>query len=200
MIVDDDPSIREIFTLLLSSKGYTVHEASGGRECIEGLRSVSPDLVLLDIMMHPVDGWETLARIRSNPLTLHVPAIMFSGKSPSQEEVISYGGWIEDYLMKPLTMATITRALSEVFERCRADARDRECYLKNGADPLLVNEYLQLRRFIYIRRKFSRELFGDSEDAAGATFPQKTRFDEITRILPLKTAGPGTPDHRVMEI
>ena len=199
MIVDDDPSIREVFSLLLSSQGYTVHAASGGRECIEGLRTISPDLVLLDIMMHPVDGWETLVTIRNDPLTLHIPAIMFSGKTPSQEEVISYGGWIEDYLMKPLTMPVITRALSGVFDRCHADVQARECYLKNGADPLLVEEYIQLRRFLFIRRKFSRDLFGDLDGTAGASFPQKTRFEEILQLLSLHAAEPGAGSSKATE-
>ena len=86
-------------------------------ECLDNLTRITPDLIILDIMMHPVDGWETLTRSGTIPEPRHIPVIMFSGKSPSREEVIQYGGWIEDYLMKPLSMQTITQALNAVFAR-----------------------------------------------------------------------------------
>ena len=183
LIVDDDPTIREVFSLILSSQGYTVHCADGGVSCIETLKSITPDLVLLDIMMHPVDGWETLTTIRNNPYTGQVPAIMFSGKTPSREEVINYGGWIHDYLMKPITMPIVSHALNDVFHRCNADAETRQYHMKNGTDPRIIDEYLQLRRFLFIRNKFSRELFRDSESTGYGPIPQKARFDELSSQL-----------------
>lgn len=176
-VVDDDITIREVFSALLTSKGYAVHSAGGGIECTELLRTITPDLVLLDIMMHPVDGWETLAAIRSNPHTSDIPVIMFSGKSPCREEVISYGGWIEDYLMKPVTMPVITAAISTVFDRCRSNAGMRQSYLEKGADPRVLDEFFQLRRFFFIRNKFSRDLFRDPDCLSSEDVQRRDRFE-----------------------
>ncbi|NMB77905.1 MAG: response regulator [Methanomicrobiales archaeon] len=192
LIVDDDPAIREVFSILLSKHGYTVHAAPGGRECLDCLKKTSPDLVMLDIMMHPIDGWETLTAIRKNPETGVLPTIMFSGKSPSREEVLMYGGWIEDYLMKPLTMQIISRSLASVFERSRTDADARLLYLRSGADPALVEEYFNLRRFLFIRDKFSREFCDEPEGSGSQTGRRRERLVELTRMLASLTTGGGT--------
>lgn len=183
LIVDDDPAIREVFSILLAEHGYTVHTADGGTDCLACLARVIPDLVMLDIMMFPVDGWETLTAIRGNPRTRGVPAIMFSGKNPSAEEIWQYGGWIEDYLMKPITMPTITSALTNIFERYRRGLTERECFLQAGADPALVDEYLSLKRLLFVQDKFTREVERGLKAAGYKIPPQKARFDELSRIL-----------------
>ena len=67
LIVDDDPAIREIFTVYLEMEGYRILAAAGGMECLDLLKTQKPDLILLDMMMEPMDGWETLLAIRSQP-------------------------------------------------------------------------------------------------------------------------------------
>jgi len=183
LIVDDDPAIREMFSTLLTDEGYKVISASGGTECLDHLSRTTPDLIILDIMMHPVDGWETLELIRKNPATSQIPAIMFSGKSPSCKEIIQYGGWIEDYLMKPLGMLTITGSLDAVFERRRFDMAAHQHYLQNGADPELVDEYLRMRRFLFIHDKFPCDPGEDSEGTGWVTRRRKARFEELRRVL-----------------
>jgi CheY-like chemotaxis protein len=183
LIVDDDPAIREVFSILLADHGYTVQAAQGGRECLAFLESTLPDLVLLDIMMYPVDGWETLAAIRRAPRTRALPAAMFSGKNPSADEIWQYGGWINDYLMKPITLPVITRALTGIFERCRKGDETRQFYLERGADPALVEEYLSLQRLLYIQEKFSREIKAGSATGGRIIPPQRARFEELCRLL-----------------
>jgi DNA-binding response OmpR family regulator len=183
LIVDDDPSIREIFSILLTKHGYEVTAASGGEECLDHLTRMTPDFVLLDIMMHPVDGWETLTAIRKNPATSVIPTIMFSGKSPSPAEIFNYGGWIEDYFMKPIGMKTITGSLNSAFERNRGNQKEREQYQQNGADPFMVDEYFSLKRFLFIHDKFSRELFGSPGGPGQAVTSRKARYDELRHAL-----------------
>jgi CheY-like chemotaxis protein len=138
LIVDDDPAIREIFTIILREHGYTVESAASAQECLDDLARRNPDLILLDIMMYPVDGWETLTTIRKNPGTSGIPVIMFSGKNPSRAEILQYGEWIEDYLMKPITMKVINNALKDVFDRTRVSKAERDLFLQNGGDPRMV--------------------------------------------------------------
>ena len=183
LIVDDDPAIREVFSILLARSGFSVMTAPGGSECLGLLESSHPDLILLDIMMHPVDGWQTLNAIRTRPEMSGIPVMMFSGKSPSADELFRYGGWIEDYFMKPITMQAITRSLNDVFERMSVTQAERERFLQNGAELSLVEEYCALKRFLFIYGKFSLEVFGNGSDPAAAVLPQRNRMAEISRKL-----------------
>ena len=66
LVVDDSPFIVDVFVTMLERGGYRTVAAYGGEECLEILKTVTPDLILLDIMMEPMDGWETLEKIKEN--------------------------------------------------------------------------------------------------------------------------------------
>jgi len=102
IIVDDDPEISEIFRVFLEKEGYTPIIANDGNACLEKLQYHPCDVILLDVMMAPMDGWETLVRIKTNPQTSPVPVIMISGKSLDGEEQEKYGAMFYQYLMKPV--------------------------------------------------------------------------------------------------
>ncbi|MCK4270994.1 MAG: response regulator [Methanogenium sp.] len=59
-MVDNDPDIRDFFRIFLTRQGHTIHTVPGGKECIEILQTLTPDLIVPEIMMEPMDGWETL--------------------------------------------------------------------------------------------------------------------------------------------
>ena len=80
LIVDDDERVREYVRVNLEMEGYTVREAGSAAQGLEVLEEVSPDLVLLDVMMPEVDGWEMLRRVRERHGTDAMPVVMFSGK------------------------------------------------------------------------------------------------------------------------
>ena len=80
LIVDDDARVREYVRVNLEMEGYTVREAGSAEQGLEVLEEVSPDLVLLDVMMPEVDGWEMLRRVRERHGTDAMPVVMFSGK------------------------------------------------------------------------------------------------------------------------
>ena len=80
LVVDDSPFIVDVFVTMLERGGYRTVAAYGGEECLEILKTVTPDLILLDIMMEPVDGWETLERIKENPETKDIPVLMLTAK------------------------------------------------------------------------------------------------------------------------
>jgi excisionase family DNA binding protein len=80
LIVDDDERVREYVRVNLEMEGYSVREAGSADEGLEVLEEVSPDLVLLDVMMPEVDGWEMLRRVRERHGTDAIPVVMFSGK------------------------------------------------------------------------------------------------------------------------
>ncbi len=80
LIVDDDPRLREFVRVNLEMEGYQVREASSADEGLEALDEEPPDLILLDVMMPKVDGWEMLRRVQERHGVGAIPVIMFSGK------------------------------------------------------------------------------------------------------------------------
>ena len=102
LIVDDDPDIANIFKIFLSRDGHTAVTASDGIICLEKVRQCKFDLILLDIMMAPMDGWETLEHIKSDPRTSSIPVIMVTGKPLEDKERVKYGNMFFQYLMKPV--------------------------------------------------------------------------------------------------
>ena len=95
LIVDDSSFIVEGLISFLKKK-YRTLAAYGGAECLTVLARETPSVVILDIMMEPMDGWETLARIKENPKTRNIPVLMFSAKKISVEEAAEHSIRIDD--------------------------------------------------------------------------------------------------------
>ena len=101
LIVDDDERLREYVRVNLEMEGYAVREAGSAEEGLEVLNELSPDLILLDVMMPQVDGWEMLRRVQERHGVGSIPVIMFSGKvdENSMQEAEARGA--QGFLGKP---------------------------------------------------------------------------------------------------
>jgi excisionase family DNA binding protein len=101
MIVDDDERVREYVRVNLEMEGYSVREAGSAEEGLDVLEEVSPDLILLDVMMPEVDGWEMLRRVQERHGVGAVPVVMFSGKVNARtgEEAAARGA--QGFIGKP---------------------------------------------------------------------------------------------------
>jgi excisionase family DNA binding protein len=84
LVVDDDPAVRQLVRLSLELEGYLVKEAAGAEEGLSAVESEPPDLILLDVMMPHVDGWEMLRQIQERHGAGSIPIVMFSGKVDAQ--------------------------------------------------------------------------------------------------------------------
>ncbi len=104
MTVDDEPDVRFVIREILEKDGHEVIEAGSCRECLQKLRKGKPDLILLDIMMPGMDGWETLEKIRSDEATKSIPIAMVTVKSILSEKLERGESMKElaDYIEKPL--------------------------------------------------------------------------------------------------
>ena len=100
LVVDDDPDILLYLSEFLESKGYTISTASSGKEALEKLDRDHPDLVLLDVMMPDMDGFEVCRRIRANAATALLPVVMVTGAGP-QERVKGIEADADDFFVKP---------------------------------------------------------------------------------------------------
>ena len=150
LIVDDSPYIVDGLVALLKRKGFKPIASHGGDEALAILSSTRPDLILLDIMMEPMDGWEALEKIKANPQTRDIPVLMFSAKKITPEEAREHSLNIEDFVSKPVNPSQLLDAIRRVFER-RADVKMESVVAKDaGLDPALIEEYSALRRSIEV--------------------------------------------------
>jgi two-component system, OmpR family, response regulator len=150
LIVDDSPYIVDGLVALLKRKGFRPLASHGGDEALSILNTTKPDLILLDIMMEPMDGWETLEKIKANPATKDLPVLMFSAKKISPEEAQEHCLNIEDFVSKPVNPAQLLDAIKRIFER-RKDVNMESVIARDaGMDPALIEEYARLRKSIEV--------------------------------------------------
>jgi len=101
LIVDDDPRVREYVRVNREMEGYGVREAGSAEEGLGVLEEVSPDLILLDVMMPEVDGWEMLRRVQERHGVGAIPVVMFSGKVDEQNAAEATARGAQGFLGKP---------------------------------------------------------------------------------------------------
>lgn len=125
LIIDDDLDTLRLVGLMLQRQGYQISAATNGQQGLEKAFEEDPDLILLDVMMPDMDGYEVTRRLRSNPSTLETPILMFTAKTQLDDKVIGFEVGANDYLTKPThpseLQARVKTLLSRVGEK-RANA------------------------------------------------------------------------------
>jgi len=159
LIVDDEPSLNELFVIGLTKYGFATEGVLGGRECLDLLKtSYQPDLILLDMMMEPMDGWETLVAIKQNLETKDIPVMMLTAKQLTPQEAQEYGMYIEDYILKPVTHSELYAAIEGVISRRRQVAEDMIKAREGGFEDALINEYGRLVKSTEITKRLLKLL------------------------------------------
>jgi DNA-binding response OmpR family regulator len=101
LILDDDPIILRLLQINFRLEGYEVDTASRGEEALERVRSHRPDVVVLDVMMPGVDGWEVCRRLKEMPGVNHVPVIFLSARAQDEDRQRGYALGVDEYVTKP---------------------------------------------------------------------------------------------------
>jgi CheY-like chemotaxis protein len=158
LVVDDSPFIVDVFVTMLERGGYRTVAAYGGEECLEILKTVTTDLILLDIMMEPIDGWETLRRIKEKQETKDIPILMLTAKQLTPSEAQEYGGFIEDYVLKPITHRELYEAIEHVLSRRQSIKSDIEIAKSSGFNEEIIAEYARLSKNIDVNRRLMKIL------------------------------------------
>jgi excisionase family DNA binding protein len=104
LLVDDDEKVRELVRVNLEFEGYTVREAGSADEGLTAIAEAKPDLVLLDVMMPHVDGWEMLRQIQDQYGVGAIPVVMFSGKADEQAQVQATSSGAQAFVGKPFDL------------------------------------------------------------------------------------------------
>jgi DNA-binding response OmpR family regulator len=137
LVVDDDPDIRGLLAELLRRAGHEVVEAENGRVGLRVFHASSPDLVVLDVSMPELDGWQTLERIRD---LSDVPVIMLTARGAELERVRGLQAGADDYMVKPFGRQELVARVQALLRRTRPGSDDRH---ETYADDRLTIDFAQ---------------------------------------------------------
>jgi len=178
LVVDDERRIRRFVRMNLDLEGYDVIEAANGAEALDKVREEMPDLVLLDVMMPDLDGFETLEHMRA---TSSVPVIMLTAKGDEEDRIKGLDLGADDYVTKPFSPR-------ELLSRIRAVLRRAEPLKSQSAEPLVIDEDLSIdfpRREVIVRgehvklRPTEYRLLVHLVENAGWIVPQETLLAKV---------------------
>jgi len=170
LVADDSPNIREILKLSLETDGFTVVLAEDGEQALARVAQEKPDLVIMDIMMPKVNGFQVCRRLKSNPATHDVPVIMLTAKSGDQDVFWGKDCGADDYMTKPFS----TRELGKTIDRLLAlrqesragqgggvleEYRSRQA---RGEESQIVNFDWDPRAMDIFRKKYGEFKLGDA--------------------------------------
>jgi len=108
LIIDDDIDTLKLVGLMLERQGYEIAVANNGSVGLSKASVEQPDLILLDVMMPDLDGFEVTRRLRADPALSHIPIIMFTAKTMVDDKVAGFEAGVDDYLTKPAHPAELT--------------------------------------------------------------------------------------------
>jgi class 3 adenylate cyclase len=180
LVVDDTPSNVKLLADVLGARGYEVVTAVNGVEALERIDKDSPDLVLLDVMMPGMSGYDVCRKIRANPATTMLPVVMVTALDPSQERVKGIEAGADDFLTKPIHQP-------EILARVRSLLRVKSLYdelneLNRTLESRVAEQVSQLERLSRLKRFFSPAL-AEAIVGGGADDPLKSHRREIVVVF-----------------
>jgi two-component system alkaline phosphatase synthesis response regulator PhoP len=115
LVVDDEIYIVHILDFSLGMEGYEVVTALDGEQALEKARSEKPDLIVLDIMMPKLDGYETCKRLKADPDTKDVPVILLSAKGRNVDQKVGFEVGADDYITKPFSPRKLVERINAIL-------------------------------------------------------------------------------------
>ena len=125
LIVDDEPSIRLICRVNLDASGFEVLEAEDGETAVSIARSEQPDLILLDVMLPGIDGWEVAEELSETAETREIPIVFVTARSAAPDELRSHAVGGVAYIAKPFDPRLLSETVARVMRRMRRGERDQ---------------------------------------------------------------------------
>lgn len=187
LVVDDTPRNVKLLADLLAVKGYDVVTALSGREALVRVEADQPDLILLDVVMPEMSGYEVCRKIRETPATAIMPIVMVTALDPGEERVKGIEAGADDFLTKPINQAELLarvksllriKELHDIVQAQAAELSEWNKTLRQRVDEQVT----QLERLGRLKRFFSPQL-AELIVAGGTEDPLKTHRREITVVF-----------------
>jgi len=116
LCIEDEPEMIDLIRLILSRRGFEISGANGGKEGLEMVRREHPDLVLLDLMMPQIDGWEVYQQMKSDSALKTIPVIVVTAKAQSIDKVLGLQiAKVDDYITKPFSPQDLLASVDKVL-------------------------------------------------------------------------------------
>jgi two-component system alkaline phosphatase synthesis response regulator PhoP len=115
LVVDDEVNITQILEFSIGSEGYEVITAANGEEAVDQARREQPDLIILDIMMPKIDGYEACRILKSNPLTKSIPVVLLTAKGRDIDKRLGFEVGATDYIVKPFSPNKLVDRIHELL-------------------------------------------------------------------------------------
>ncbi|HVF25362.1 MAG TPA: response regulator [Anaerolineales bacterium] len=117
LCIEDEPEMIDLMRLILGRRGFTVKGAAGGIEGLRMIRAERPDLILLDLMMPDMDGWEVYQQMKADENTKNIPVIVVTAKAQSIDKVLGlHIAKVDDYLAKPFSPQDLLSSVERVLK------------------------------------------------------------------------------------
>lgn len=116
LCIEDEPEMIDLIRLILNRRGFEVKGANGGIEGLEMMRADPPDLVLLDLMMPDMDGWEVYQQMKADEKTRDIPVIVVTAKAQSIDRVLGlHIAKVDDYISKPFSPQELLNSVDRIL-------------------------------------------------------------------------------------
>ncbi|MFT5563762.1 MAG: DNA-binding response OmpR family regulator [Myxococcota bacterium] len=115
LIVDDEPDVLLLCRVNLEFEGYDVTTAADGQEGLATARSLHPDVVLLDVMMPKMDGWQVLEAIKADEVISDIPVVMLTAKVQDEDQIRGWSAGAAEYITKPFSPLSLSQVIADVI-------------------------------------------------------------------------------------
>ena len=156
LIVDDEPHNRRLLEVVLASEGYLLLHAASGEEALAIVARQPPDLILLDVMMPGMDGFEVAAQIKSNDATKHIPVIMVTALDDRSGRLLGLNAGAEEFLSKPVDRAELCVRVRNLL-RLKRYGNELEAALAEAREARMMADHANSAKTLFLR-SMSHEL------------------------------------------
>ncbi|MCR5153987.1 MAG: response regulator transcription factor [Lachnospiraceae bacterium] len=186
-LVEDDDSIREIETMALKNSNYIVHAFDRASSFYEKINEITPDLVLLDIMLPDEDGYSIVRKLRRDSKTKKIPIIMITAKTEEMDMVKGLDDGADDYIKKPFSVMELLSRVRAILRRTAEDVpehiivggisldNDKHLVLCNGKSVTLTLKEYELLHYLMINEDIVLNRDSLMQSVWGADFEGETR-------------------------
>ena len=179
LLVDDEPDILEIVGYNLKNEGYQVYTANNGLEALKSAKKITPNLILLDIMMPEMDGIETCEKIRAIKSLENTLIAFLTARNEDYSQVAGFDAGADDYITKPIKPKVLISKVKSLLRRLKAESQE-DSSVKIGDITINRDEYLIFKgdKKIFLPRK-EFELFSLLTSKPGKVFKRETILDSV---------------------